>query len=165
MFSRRDFMSATVTLSAVMGLGLSGHWSRAAAQQRLTEDDLLGAASFGNLTVLHITDIHAQLKPLYFREPSINLGVGEVAGLPPHVTGADFLKLFNIKPGSPEAYALTSEDFAALAGTYGRMGGLDRVATIVKRARAERGRRMSFCSMAATHGRAATRRTRRRAPT
>lgn len=139
MFSRRDFMSATVTLSAVMGLGLSGHWSRAAAQQRLTEDDLLGAASFGNLTVLHITDIHAQLKPLYFREPSINLGVGEVAGLPPHVTGADFLKLFNIKPGSPEAYALTSEDFAALAGTYGRMGGLDRVATIVKRARAERG--------------------------
>jgi sulfur-oxidizing protein SoxB len=139
MFSRRDFMSATAALSAVTGLGLSGRWSRAAAQQRLTEDDLLGAAPFGNLTLLHITDIHAQLKPLYFREPSINLGVGEVAGLPPHVTGADFLRLFNIKPGSPDAYALTSEDFAALAGTYGKMGGLDRVATIVKRARAERG--------------------------
>ena len=139
MFSRRDFMSATAALSAVMGLGLSGRWSRAAAQQRPTEDDLLGAAPFGNLTLLHITDIHAQLKPLYFREPSINLGVGEAAGLPPHVTGADFLRLFNIKPGSPDAYALTSEDFAALAGTYGKMGGLDRVATIVKRARAERG--------------------------
>ena len=139
MFSRREFMSATAAVSAVMGLGLSGRWSRAAAQQRLTEDDLLGTGNFGNLTLLHITDIHAQLKPLYFREPSINLGVGEVSGLPPHVTGAAFLKLFNIKPGSPDAYALTSEDFAALARTYGRMGGLDRVATIVKRARAERG--------------------------
>ncbi|UEM02464.1 thiosulfohydrolase SoxB [Skermanella rosea] len=139
MFSRREFLSATTALSAAMGLGMAGRWSRAAAQQRLTEDDLLGAGDFGNLTVLHITDIHAQLKPLYFREPSINLGVGEVAGLPPHVTGADFLKLYGIKPGSPDAYALTSEDFAALAGTYGRMGGLDRIATIVGRARAERG--------------------------
>jgi sulfur-oxidizing protein SoxB len=55
----------------------------------------------GNVTLVHITDIHAQLKPVYFREPSINLGVGEVAGLPPHVTGADFLKLYNIEPGSP----------------------------------------------------------------
>ena len=60
-------------------------------------------------------------------------------GLPPHVTGEDFLKLYDIEPGSPQAYALTSEDFAALAKTYGRMGGLDRIATILKRIRAERG--------------------------
>jgi sulfur-oxidizing protein SoxB len=82
--------------------------------------------------------------PVYFREPSINLGVGKVAGLPPHVTGADFLKLYNIEPGSPHAYALTYEDFAALARTYGRMGGLDRIATVVKRIRAERQDRMLF---------------------
>src|SRR3546814_18799827 len=67
-----------------------------------------------------VTDIHAQVKPLYFREPSVNLGVGEVEGLPPHVTGADFLKMFDLRPGSPEAYALTSVDFAALARAYGR---------------------------------------------
>ncbi|MCQ0989300.1 thiosulfohydrolase SoxB [Jiella marina] len=139
MFSRREFLAATVALASITGSGLSGRWSRAAAQQRMTEDDLLGASDFGNLTLLHVTDIHAQLKPVYFREPAVNIGVGAVAGLPPHVTGADFLKLYDIEPGSPEAYALTSEDFGALASQYGRMGGLDRIATIVRRARAERG--------------------------
>jgi sulfur-oxidizing protein SoxB len=117
---------------------MQGRWSQVAAQQALTEEDLLAAEDFGNVTLLHITDIHAQMKPLYFREPSVNLGVGEVQGLPPHVTGTDFLKLFNLKPGSPEAYALTSVDFASLAKAYGKMGGLDRVATIVKRVRSER---------------------------
>ncbi|MBB4004076.1 thiosulfohydrolase SoxB [Aurantimonas endophytica] len=139
MFSRREFLTATVALGALTGSGLSGRWSWAAAQQKLTEDDLLGAADFGNLTLLHVTDIHAQLKPVYFREPAVNIGIGAVAGLPPHVTGADFLKLYGIEPGTPDAYALTSEDFGALARQYGKMGGLDRIATIVRRARAERG--------------------------
>ncbi|UIJ73162.1 thiosulfohydrolase SoxB [Aurantimonas sp. HBX-1] len=139
MFSRREFLTATVALGALTGSGLSGRWSRAAAQQKLTEDDLLGAADFGNVTLLHVTDIHAQLKPVYFREPAVNIGIGAVAGLPPHVTGADFLKLYGIEPGTPDAYALTSEDFGALARQYGKMGGLDRIATIVRRARAERG--------------------------
>lgn len=139
MFSRREFLTATVALAALTGSGLSGRWSRAAAQQLMSEDDLLGAPDFGNLTILHITDIHAQLKPVFFREPAVNIGVGEAVGQPPHVSGADFLKLYNIEPGTPDAYALTSEDFAALAGRYGKMGGLDRTATIVKRARAERG--------------------------
>jgi sulfur-oxidizing protein SoxB len=127
-----------VALASIVGPGMQGRWSQVAAQQALTEEDLLAAEDFGNVTLLHITDIHAQIKPLYFREPSINLGVGEVQGLPPHVTGTDFLKLFNLKPGSPEAYALTSVDFASLAKAYGKMGGLDRVATIVKRVRSER---------------------------
>ncbi|EAU41090.1 probable Mn-dependent hydrolase [Fulvimarina pelagi HTCC2506] len=139
MFSRREFLTATVALSAITGASLTGRWSRASAQQTMSEDDLLGTTNFGNLTLFHVTDIHAQLKPVYFREPAVNIGVGEVAGLPPHVTGQDFLKLYDIEPGTPEAYALTSEDFSALAKQYGRMGGLDRVATVIKRARAERG--------------------------
>ena len=139
MFSRREFLTATVALAALTGSGMAGRWSRAAAAQALTEDQLLAAEDFGNVTLVHITDIHAQLKPIHFREPSVNLGVGDALGQPPHVTGADFLKLYKIEPGSPHAYALTSEDFTALAGTYGRMGGLDRAATIVKRIRAERG--------------------------
>lgn len=144
MFSRREFLTASVALAAIVGPGIDGRWSRLAAQQAVTEEDLLAADDFGNVTLLHVTDIHAQMKPLYFREPSINLGVGTVDGLPPHVTGADFLKMFNLKPGSPEAYALTSVDFSALAKTYGKMGGLDRVATIVKRVRGERGDNMLF---------------------
>jgi sulfur-oxidizing protein SoxB len=121
------------------GSTFNGGWMRAAAQQRLSEGDLLDFDSFGNVTVLHLADIHAQLKPIYFREPSVNIGVGEAAGLPPHLTGKEFLGRYGIAAGSPEAYALTSDDFAALAKAYGKMGGLDRIATIVKRVRAERG--------------------------
>lgn len=139
MISRREFLMAATATSAILGGGLAGRWTPAMAQQQLSEDTLLSMEPVGNVTLLHVTDIHAQLKPIYFREPSMNLGVGEVAGLPPHVTGADFLTLYNIEPGSPDAYALTSEDYVALARTYGRMGGLDRVATVIKRVRAERG--------------------------
>lgn len=139
MFSRRELLMAGAALSAIAGSGLSGRWSQAVAQQALTEDGLLDFQSTGNVTIIHVTDLHAQLVPVYFREPSINLGVGDVAGLPPHVTGADFLKLYNIEPGTPEAYAMTSDDYVALARSYGKMGGLDRIATIVRRIRAERG--------------------------
>ena len=138
MISRRDFLQATVAASALWGASGVGNWGRLAAQQALTQDKLLEFEDYGNVTLIHITDIHAQMKPIWFREPEINLGVGEVNGLPPHVTGADFLKLFNIEPGSPHAYALTYEDFVALAKGYGRMGGLDRCATVIKAIRAAR---------------------------
>ena len=138
MISRRDFLQATVAASAIIGASGVGQWGRLAAQQRLSQDDLLGFDPLGSVTLIHLTDLHAQLKPVWFREPEINIGVGEVTGLPPHVTGADFLKLYNIQTGSPEAYALSYPDFEALARAYGRMGGLDRVATIVKSIRSER---------------------------
>lgn len=138
MISRRDFLQATVAASAIYGASGVGNWSRLAAQQRMSQDDLLQFDTTGNVTLIHITDIHGQLKPVYFREPEINLGVGDNSGLPPHVTGADFRKLFNIQPGTPEAYALTYPDFTALAKTYGKMGGLDRVSTILRAIRAER---------------------------
>jgi len=136
MISRREFLQAGVAATALTGFG--GGWSRAVAQQAMTEDALTDMPPVGNVTLMHITDIHAQLKPIYFREPSINIGVGELLGKPPHVTGADFLKMFNIEPGTPHAYALSSKDFEALAQGYGRMGGLDRVATILKRIRSDR---------------------------
>ena len=135
MISRRDFLQATVAASAIYG---AGSFTRASAQQSLTQDKLLEFNTTGNVTLIHITDIHGQLNPVYFREPEINLGIGSVNGLPPHVTGKDFLKLFNMTPGSPEAYALTYNDFSSLAKTYGRMGGLDRVATVLNSIRSER---------------------------
>ncbi|MCV2870888.1 thiosulfohydrolase SoxB [Defluviimonas sp. WL0050] len=138
MISRRDFLQATVAASALWGASGVGNWGRLAAQQALTQDKLLEFEDYGNVTLIHITDIHAQMKPIWFREPEINLGVGEVNGLPPHVTGADFLKLFNIETGSPHAYALTYPDFEALAKGYGRMGGLDRCKTVIKAIRAAR---------------------------
>lgn len=138
MISRREFLQASVAASALWGASGIGNWSRLAAQQALTQDKLLEFDSFGNVTLIHVTDIHAQIVPVWFREPEINLGVGEAHGRPPHVTGADFIRMFNLQKGSPEAYALTHDDFVALARTYGKMGGMDRIATVVKAIRAAR---------------------------
>ncbi len=138
MISRRDFLQAAVAASAIWGADGVGRWSRLAAQQALSQDKLLEFDTLGNVTLIHITDSHGQLVPDWFREPETNLGVGADKGLPPHVTGADFLKLYNLKPGSPEAYALTYLDFDALAKGYGKMGGFDRIATVVKAIRAAR---------------------------
>lgn len=118
--------------------GASAPWARLSAQQKITQSDLLDFKSFGNVTLAHITDIHAQLKPVWFREPSVNLGVGNAEGKPPHITGDDFLKYFGIAPGTPEAYALSSTAFVSMARQYGRMGGIDRIATVLKHIRAER---------------------------
>ena len=93
---------------------------------------------FGNVSLLHVTDTHAQLEPVFFREPSVNIGVGEGAGRPPHLVGESLLKAFGVKPGSREAHALTYLDFERAAHTYGRAGGYAHLATLVKRLRAER---------------------------
>ena len=138
MFSRRDFLQVGMATSAIYGASGFGSFSRLAAQQKLSQDDLLQFDTYGNVSLIHITDIHAQLKPIYFREPEINLGVGSALGQVPHVTGADFRKLYGIDDGSPSHYALTHNDFSALAKEYGRVGGLDRVATVVKSIRADR---------------------------
>ena len=142
MISRRDFWQAGIAATAIMGAGSVGNWSAIAATQAMSQNDILDFDDYGNVSLVHITDIHAQAKPTYFREPSINIGVGQVTGKPPHITGGDFLKLFNMKPGTREAYALTSEDFVSLAKGYGKMGGLDRVSTIVKSIRATRDDKM-----------------------
>jgi sulfur-oxidizing protein SoxB len=134
MRSRREFLQLAAATAALV----PGGWSRAFAQQRLSQDELLRFEALGNVTLVHITDLHAQLNPVLFREPSINLGVGEAKGVVPHVSGRALLDLYGIAPGSPTAYALTADDFVALAKTYGRLGGLDRIATIVKAIRAER---------------------------
>ncbi|GAA6187554.1 thiosulfohydrolase SoxB [Litorivita sp. NS0012-18] len=138
MISRRDFLQVGMAASALVGASGFGNWGRLAAQQALTQDQLLEFETFGNVSLIHVTDIHAQLKPIYFREPQINLGVGAAKGQMPHVTGADFRRAYGIADGSPSHYALTYNDFTALAGTYGRVGGLDRVATVVNQIRAAR---------------------------
>jgi sulfur-oxidizing protein SoxB len=142
MITRREILQVGVATAALMAGG--GGFTRAMAQQKLSEAELLKFDALGNVTLLHVADIHGQLMPVYFREPSINLGVGAARGQPPHLTGKDFLTRFGIPAKSAAAYALTSEDFAALAKTYSRIGGLDRLATVVKRVRAERGDKVLF---------------------
>ena len=137
MLSRREFMQMAAVTAGIYGT--TSNWNRAAAQQAMTQEDLLKFDSKGQVTLLHVTDMHAQLKPLYFRPPSENYGVGAFEGRPPHLVGEDFLAHFDIAPGTPLAYAHTMVDYANLAQTYGRLGGLDRTATLVKSIRADRG--------------------------
>ena len=138
MISRRDFLQTSMAASAILGASSFGNWAKLAAQQALTQDQLLQFDTFGNVSLIHITDIHAQLKPIYFREPSINIGVGGNKGAVPHVTGADFRKLYGIDDGSASHYALSAGDFSALAQAYGKVGGLDRMATVINAIRADR---------------------------
>jgi sulfur-oxidizing protein SoxB len=138
MLTRRDFLQVTAATSALYAAGGQGSVAKATATQKITQEDLLSFDTTGQITLLNFTDMHAQLKPVYFREPSINLGVGEVHGLPPHLTGEAMLKHFGLQAGSPEAHAFSSTDFSALASEYGKIGGLDRMATLIKSIRAER---------------------------
>jgi sulfur-oxidizing protein SoxB len=130
--TRRDLLK----LAAVgAGMGLSPH---ALASAAAAPDRLLEFPSLGNVTLLHLTDTHATLRPVYFREPDTLLGVGAERGKPPYLAGEAFLRAYGIVPASVEAYAETSVDFAALAARYGRMGGYAHLATLVKRMRADR---------------------------
>ncbi len=138
MISRRHFVQAAMATSALYGASGFGNWSRLSAQQVLSQEDLIGTGGPGNVTLIHVTDIHAQTQPIYFREPEFNLGVGLAEGQPPHLVGAEFRAMYGIEQGSALDYALTYDDFTALARTYGKMGGLDRIATVVKAIKAER---------------------------
>ena len=139
MATRREILQIGMAAAAVAATNGLGPLGRAAAQQRLTESELLKFDPLGNITLLHIADLHGQLMPAYLREPSINFGAGTVMGLPAGAKAKDLLPHFGIPAGSSAAYALTSDDFESLAQAYGRIGGLDRAATVIKAIRAERG--------------------------
>ena len=137
MVTRRQFLQVAAATAAITGLG--GRLGRAAAREAIRQDDLLRFTPKGQLTILHLADIHAQLLPLYHREASLNLGVGAAKGKFPHITGAELLDAFSIQGASLDAYMLSSDDYEAMARTYGRVGGMDRVAALVAEIRAERG--------------------------
>ena len=130
---RREFLRVLASAAAA-GLPLS---SRAALEQA-ADPRFYDVPAFGNASLLHITDVHAQLLPILYREPSVNIGVGPASGQPPHLVGEALLKHFGIKPGSREAHAFTYLDFQAAAQAYGRTGGFAHLATLIKRLRASR---------------------------
>jgi len=130
---RREFLEL-LAAGAAAGLALDARQALGQA----SGDALYRVPPFGNVSLLHFTDTHAQLLPIHFREPSANIGVGDATGRPPHLVGEHLLQAFGVKPGSPEAYAFTHLDFERAARTYGKVGGFAHLATLVKRMRAER---------------------------
>jgi sulfur-oxidizing protein SoxB len=133
---RRDFLKATGTIA------LCNMLPRVA--RAVDNPSLYDLERFGNARVLHLTDTHAQLRPVYFREPSVNIGVGEMLGRPPHLVGKAFLERFGIPPDSAEAYAFTSVDFEKSAPRFGKLGGFAHLKTLVDRLRGDVGQGRSL---------------------
>ena len=134
-FSRREFMQVLAVASAT-GMALNHRDVLAAAPG--VGERLYNVPKFGNVSFLHFTDCHAQLTPIYFREPNVNLGVAEAVGRPPHIVGEKLLKQFGLKPGSAQAHAFSYLDFSQAAKTYGKVGGFAHLATLVKQLKASR---------------------------
>jgi len=131
--NRREFLQMMAMASAA---GLSLKPGLGQAQQAASA--LYDLPKFGNVHLMHFTDCHAQLKPIYFREPSVNLGFAGQLGKPPHLVGEYLLKFYGLKPGTHEAHALTFLDFDRAAQQYGKVGGFAHLATLVKQVRASR---------------------------
>jgi sulfur-oxidizing protein SoxB len=131
--NRREFMQILAAASAA-GFALNSHELLAAQGG----EKLYDLPRFGNVHFLHFTDCHAQLLPIWFREPNVNIGLGASTGRTPHIVGEKLLKTYGIKPGSAEAHAFTYLDFAQAAKTYGKVGGFAHLATLVKQLRAGR---------------------------
>src|ERR1700704_1586907 len=128
---RRDFLKLTGAAA------LSGGLPRIARPADNT--GVYDLERFGNARILHITDTHAQLLPVYFREPSVNLGIGAMLGRPPHLVGRAFLDRFGIRPESADAYAFTSLDFKKSAARFGKLGGFAHLKTLIERLRGDAG--------------------------
>jgi len=129
--SRREFASV---MAAALAAGFPLQREAGAAQAA----GLYEVPRSGNVHLLHMTDCHAQLLPIYFREPSVNLGVGALRGQVPHLVGERLLKAASLKSGTPEAHALTYLDFERAARQYGKVGGFAHLATLVKQLKAGR---------------------------
>ena len=132
--SKREFLQVMASASAA-GLALGQY---ADADAATAERGLYDLPPFGNVSLLHMTDCHAQLKPIYFREPSVNLGLAGMRGQLPHLVGEHLLKAAGVRPGTPAAHAYTYLDFEKAARRYGKVGGFAHLATLVKRMKASR---------------------------
>jgi len=129
--TRREFVRVLASAVAA-GFAIDARRADAAA------DAVYDPPRFGNVSLLHISDCHAQLRPVHYREPSVNIGLGAAANRPPHLVGERLLRHYGVARGTREAHALTHLDFARAAATYGRVGGFAHLATLVKRLRASR---------------------------
>jgi S-sulfosulfanyl-L-cysteine sulfohydrolase len=136
--SKREFLQV-MSAAGVAGMGLARYADADAATAEAGLYDLppLGTTP-GHVSFLHMTDCHAQLKPIHFREPNVNLGLGSLQGQMPHLVGAHLLKRAGVRPGTPLAAAYTYLDFERAARRYGKVGGFAHLATLVKRMKASR---------------------------
>lgn len=133
MMNRREFLQL-LAVAAASGMAIDSKQALAGN----APSEFYDVPTFGNVSLMHMTDCHAQLLPIYFREPNVNIGVGGAIGQPPHLVGEYLLKHYGIRPGTREAHAFTYLDFQAAARTYGKVGGFAHLKTLVDKVRASR---------------------------
>jgi sulfur-oxidizing protein SoxB len=133
-FTKRELIQA-LGAGAMAGMNL-GAFAQASSDK--ANAGLYNIETFGNVSFLHMTDCHAQLLPVHFREPSINLGVGSMKGQLPHLVGEHLLNVAKIRPNTAQSHALTSLHFETAAKRYGKLGGFAHLATLVKQLKASR---------------------------
>jgi S-sulfosulfanyl-L-cysteine sulfohydrolase len=135
-FRRRDLLKAGAAVALSGGIPIIA--------RSADNSGVYDLERFGNARILHTTDIHAQLKPVFFREPGVNLGIGAMAGKPPHLVGKAFLDRFGIRPDSADAYAFTCVEFEKSAARFGKLGGFAHLKTLVDRLRSDVGQGRSL---------------------
>jgi sulfur-oxidizing protein SoxB len=156
-FDRREFLkilgagAAATTVPGLISCSKSDNGAAdAAVETAVASDPLKGFYDLpmrGTARILHITDVHGQLQPVYFREPNVNLGVGDAFGRPPHIVGKSFLEYMGLSPDTPEAYAYTYLDFENAARKYGRTGGYAHIKTLLDRLREQAGGRQNTLTL------------------
>ncbi|MGC8701651.1 MAG: thiosulfohydrolase SoxB [Thiomonas sp.] len=129
--TRREFMGV---LAAAAASGFPMTREATAAEVK----SLYNPPKTGNVHFLHMTDSHAHLRPVYFREPNVNIGIASMEGHLPHLVGTNYLKRVGFKPNTRESYGFTYLDFERAAKQYGKMGGYAHIATLVKQLKASR---------------------------
>lgn len=134
--NRREFLQILAVASA-SGFALNSK-SAISANNTTSTDSFYDLPAYGNVSFMHMTDCHAQLKPIYFREPDVNIGLGSMQGKAPHLVGENLLKHFKVRPNTMESHAFTYLDFENAAKRYGKVGGFSHLATLVKQVRASR---------------------------
>jgi S-sulfosulfanyl-L-cysteine sulfohydrolase len=151
---RRTFLKLMGLSATASGAGLlsacdnkSAPIATQAVASAKISDDFYDLPMSGNVRILHTTDFHGQLQPVYFREPNVNLGVGDAFGRPPHLVGKKFLKAMDLKADTPESYAYTYLDFEDAAAKYGRMGGFPQMKTLLDRLRKQAGGRQNTVTL------------------
>ena len=136
-FSRREFLQMLAVAGAA-GINLTGCSKKSSTQSSNGVDNIYDIPTFGNVSLLHFTDCHAQLMPIYYREPNINIGVGDAFGKPPHIVGEAMLKEFGVAPNSLKAHAFTYLNFEEAARKYGKVGGFAHLSTLIKQIQGSR---------------------------
>ncbi len=152
--SRREFIKVLGLASA------AGMLPESIFAKKRAPSDLYEIPKFGNVRLMHITDCHAQLLPIYFREPNVNIGVGKSKGQPPHLVGNSLLSHYELAPGTVHAHAYTFLNFTQAAEKYGKVGGFAQLTTLVKKLRADAGEGHSLLLDGGTLGRVPARHSR-----